>query len=189
MSFFSSSLGRLGLRRECTDRTSVGGRDACIQAGFGESLMPTQTHKRPGLRPAVESLIASCVPLLRDGGRLPLARVVEAAAGSTLRPDVMQALENRGDLVFERRGQGAYFSNNGPRLQIQLRRFDLIIPPRIGGQAVTIPGGVTFEFDASETLRASKFLLSVNLERLHVTSDRILVNVQGGVFDQCIDLV
>jgi hypothetical protein len=59
----------------------------------------------------------------------------------------------------------------------------------LSGHAVVVPGGVEFRFDPSETFRASKFLLSVNLERLEVTSERILVSVQGGLFDQRIDLV
>jgi len=151
--------------------------------------MPTQTHRRPGLRPAVEALLASCVPLLREGGTLPLARVVEATTGGTLRPAVMKALESRGDLVFERERDQVFFENRGPRLQIQLRRFDLVVPPRVAGQVQSVTGGVAFAFDATDTFRASKFLLSVNLERLEVTSERIWVNVQGGVFDQCIDLV
>lgn len=151
--------------------------------------MPTQTHKRPGLRPAVEALLASCVPLLQEGGPLPLARVVEATTGGALKPAVMKALESRGDLVFERLGEKIVFRNTGPRLQIQLRRFDLIVPQRVAGQAVSIAGGVAFEFDATDTFRASKFMLSVNLERLEVTAERIWVNVQGGVFDQCIELV
>lgn len=151
--------------------------------------MPTQTHKRPGLRPAVDSLIASCVPVLRNGGQLALARVVEAATGGVLKPNVIEALETRGQLVFEHRSEGVYFVNEGPRMQITLRRFDLLIPPRISGQAIAIAGGVEFCFDPTETFRASKFLLSVNLERIEVTSERIVVNVQGGMFDQCIELV
>lgn len=151
--------------------------------------MPTQTHRRPGLRPAVEALLASCVPLLHEGGKLPLAKIVEATTGGNLRPAVMKALESRGDLVFQREREKVIFQNDGPRLQIQLRRFDLVVPPRVAGQVLSIAGGVAFDFDSSDTFRASKFLLSVNLERLEVTSERIRVNVQGGVFDQCIDLV
>ena len=52
-----------------------------------------------------------------------------------------------------------------------------------------MPGGVVFRFESAETFRGSKFLVSVNLEQLEVTSERILVNVQGGMFDQCIELV
>jgi hypothetical protein len=74
-------------------------------------------------------------------------------------------------------------------MTIALRRFDLVVPPRLSGHAVVVPGGVEFRFDPLETFRASKFLLSVNLERLEVTSERILVSVQGGLFDQRIDLV
>jgi len=151
--------------------------------------MPTQTHKRPGLRPAVESLIASCIPVLRDGGRLLLAHVVEAAAGGALKPAVVEALERRGEIVFDPRDDRACFSNVGPRMTIALRRFDLVIPPRLSGFVVETPGGVEFRFDPAETFRATKFLLSVNLERLEVTSERIFVFVQGGLFDQCIELV
>lgn len=151
--------------------------------------MPTQTYKRPGLRPAVESLIASCVPLLRNGGRLALARVVEAAMGGSLKPQVLQALEGRGEIVFEQQAGGASFVNVGPRMTIPLRRFELVVPARISGQAVSISDGVEFRFDSSETFKASKFLLSVNLERLEVTRERIWVHVQGGLFDQCIELV
>lgn len=151
--------------------------------------MPMQTHKRPGLRPAVESLIASCIPVLRNGGRLELARLVEAAAGRTFKPAVIEALKARGDLVFEQGKIGAIFVNTGPRLTIALRRFDLVIPPRISGQANVVEGGVEFRFDPSETFKATKFLLSVGVERLEVTSGSIVVNVQGGLFDQCIDLV
>lgn len=150
--------------------------------------MPTQTQKRPGLRPAVESLIASCIPALRDGGRLPLARVVEAATGGALEPAVIKALEDRGEIEFERRGAGVFFVNTGAPMKIALRRFELVVPKRISGQAVEVPGGVEFRFDPKETFRASKFLLSVNLERLDVTSERIFVSVQGGLFDQCIEL-
>lgn len=151
--------------------------------------MPTQTHKRPGLRPAVEALLASCAPLLKGGGTLPLARVVEATTGGALKPAVMKALESRGDLVFEQLSENVVFRNTGPRLQIQLRRFELVVPPRVAGHVVSIAGGVAFHFDAADTFRASKFLLSVNLERLEVTSEKIWVHVQGGVFDQCIELV
>lgn len=151
--------------------------------------MPTQTHKRPGLRPAVESLLASCLPFLRHGGQLPLAQVVEAATAGTLKPAVIQALEGRGALIFEPRAEGVYFSNGGRHMRIPLRRFDLIVPTRISGLAFAVPGGVEFRFAPTETFRASKFLVSVNLERLEVTADRILVNVQGGIFDQCIELV
>jgi hypothetical protein len=195
MSFFPAYLERIGLRRECTDPAAELRRDPCIAPRFGESLMPTQKHKRPGLRPAVEALLASCFPLLRRGGRLPLARVVETATGGLLKPAVIQALEGRGDLVFEPRADGAYFSNSGPHMKIALRRFDLIVPTRISGRAFGVlgvpglPGGIEFRFESSETLRASKFLVSVNLERLEVTSERILVNVQGGMFDQRIELV
>lgn len=150
--------------------------------------MPTQTYKRPGLRPAAESLIASCVPILRDGGRLPLARVVESAMG-TVRPALLQPLQGRGEILFERLARGCSFSNNGPHIKIALRRFDLVVPPRICGDAIEVPGGIAFRFDPAETFRASKFLLSVNLERLEVTAERILVQVQGGLFDQRIDLV
>ena len=189
MSFFSASLERIGLHRECTDRAVDRRREPCIAPRFGESLMPTKTHKRPGLRPAVESLLASCTPLLRHGGRLTLARVVEAATGGALKPAVIEALEGRGELVFEPRAGGAYFSNAGQQMKIPLRRFDLVVPARISGLAVATAGGVEFRFEPAETFKASKFLVSVNLERLHVTSERILVNVQGGVFDQCIELV
>lgn len=189
MSFFSLSLERMGLRRECTEGTSAERRDPCIRSRTGESIMPTQTHKRPSLRPAVESLIASCVPVLKGGGTLPLARVVEAAAGGLLKPSVVQTLEGRGDLVFERRGGTVRFANEGRRAQIAFRRFDLVIPTRISGHAFEISGGVEFRFDPKETFRASKFLMSVNLERLEVTSERIVVNVQGGLFDQHIALV
>lgn len=151
--------------------------------------MPTQTHKRPGLRPAVEALLASCAPLREKGGLLPLARVVEATTGGALKPAVMKALESRGDLVFERQDGRVVFRNMGPKLQIQLRRFDLIVPPRLAGQVEEISGGIAFDFDATDTFRASKFLLSVNLERLEVTSEKIWVHLQGGVFDQCIELV
>ncbi len=151
--------------------------------------MPTQTHKRPGLRPAVESLIASSIPALRRGGRLSLARVVEAAAGGALKAAVIEALEGRGEIVFEQRVAGIYFANTGPQMKIALRRFDLVVPPRISGRAVEVPGGVEFRFDPKETIRATKFLLSVNLERLEVTSESIFVSVQGGLFDQCIELV
>ncbi len=151
--------------------------------------MPTKTHKRPGLRPAVESLLASCMPLLRNGGRLPLARMVAAATGGALKPTVLDALDVRGELVFEPRAEGAFFSNSGQQLKIALRRFDLVVPTRISGVAMASAGGVEFRFEPTETFKASKFLVSVNLERLHVTSERILVNVQGGVFDQCIELV
>jgi hypothetical protein len=151
--------------------------------------MPTQTHKRPGLRPAVESLIASCIPVVREGGRLALARIVEAATGGTLKPSVLQALESRGDLVFEQRAGEAFFVNDGTRLTIPLRRFDLVVPPRISGHATLVQDGVEFRFDPTETFKATKFLLSVNLEQLDVTSERILVHVQGGLFDQRIDLV
>lgn len=151
--------------------------------------MPTQTQKRPGLRPAVESLIASCVPVLKSGGTLPLARVVEAATGGLLKPTVIQTLEDRGDLLFVRRGGLIHFANEGRRAQIALRRFDLVIPSRISGQAHELPRGVEFRFDPKETFRASKFLMSVNLERLEVTPEHIVVNVQGGLFDQCIELV
>ena len=150
--------------------------------------MPTQTQKRPGLRPAVESLIATCIPALRNGGRMSLARVVEAATGGALKPAVIQALEDRGEIVFEQRNGGAFFANSGRQMKIALRRFDLVVPTRISGQAVEVAGGVEFRFDPKETFRASKFLLSVNLERLEVTSERIFVRVQGGLFDQCIEL-
>jgi len=151
--------------------------------------MPTQTLQRPGFRPAVESLIAACIPALREGGRLSLARVVEAATGGALKPSVIQTLEGRGDIVFERRGAEAFFTNSGPQQRIALRRFDLVVPPRISGQVVEVPGGVEFRFDSKETFRAAKFLLSVNLERIEVTSERIFVSVQGGLFNQCIELV
>lgn len=151
--------------------------------------MPTQTHKRPGLRPAVESLIASCEPVVREGGRLALARVVEAAAGGALKPKVLQALEGRGDLVFEQRAGAAFFMNEGPHMTIPLRKFDIVVPPRISGHATLLQNGVEFRFGPTETFKATKFLLSVNLERLDVTSERILVHVQGGLFDQCIELV
>jgi hypothetical protein len=155
----------------------------------GESIMPLQTIKRPGLRPAVESLIASCIPALRDGGRLSLARVVEAATGGAIKAAVISSLESRGDIVFERRATGVFFTNSGAQMKIALRRFDLVVPRRLSGQAVEVAGGVEFRFDSKETFRATKFLLSVNLERLEVTSERIFVGVQGGLFDQCIELV
>ena len=151
--------------------------------------MPTQTYKRPGLRPAVEALIASCIPVLRDGGQLALARIVEAATGGMLKPNIVQALEARGDLNFQKQDEGAFFENTGPRMMIALRRFDLVIPPRISGLAALVPGGVEFRFDPTETFKATKFLVSVGLERLEVSSEHIIVNVQSGLFDQRIDLV
>lgn len=151
--------------------------------------MPVQTHKRPDLQPAIENLIASCVPAIREGGRLPLAQVVEAAAGGKLKPSALQQLEARGELTFEQQTGVSSFMNLGPRMTIRLKSFNLVVPERISGQAALVNGGVELRFRKNETFSASKFLLSVALERIEVTPERIIVNVQGGLLDQRIDLV
>jgi len=151
--------------------------------------MPVKTHKRPDLQPAIEKLIASCVPAIRESGHLPLAQVVEAAAGGKLKPSALQQLEARGELIFEQREGVASFLNVGPRMTIRLKSFNLVVPARVSGIAVIVTGGVELRFHKTETFSASKFMWSLALERVEVTSKHIMVNVQGGLLDQRIELV
>jgi hypothetical protein len=151
--------------------------------------MPIQTYKRPDLQPAIEKLIASCVPAIRSGGKLPLASVVEAAAGGKLKPDALQQLEARGELIFDAHGATTSFLNVGPQMTIRLRAFNLVVPARISGHAALVSGGVELRFHPTETFKASKFFVSVGLERIEVSTERIMVNMLGGLLDQCIQLV
>jgi hypothetical protein len=152
--------------------------------------MPVQTHKRPDLQPAIKNLIASCVPAIRSGGKLPLASVVEAAAGGKLTASALQQLEARGELIFEPDEVAtSSFLNVGPQMTIRLKSFNLVVPTRISGLAVLVPGGVELRFHPTETFKASKFFVSVGLERIEVTTERIMVNMLGGLLDQCIQLV
>jgi hypothetical protein len=151
--------------------------------------MPVQTHKRPDLREPVVKLLESLVPAVRDGGEVPLAALVEAVAGDKLKPDVRAKLVARGAAVFEKKGAGMSFLNEGPALKIALKKFNLTIPPRISGEAHLCEGGAELRFRNSETLRAEKFFFSVRLEGVEATDKRIFVDIEGDSFDQCFELV
>ena len=151
--------------------------------------MAVQTHKRPDLQPAVAKLLETATIAIRDGGQVPLAQVVAAAAGSALKPAALRKLEQRGVVLFEPEGETTRFLNIGPRMSVRLERFSLTIPTRISGRARLHDGGIELDFDAAETLSATKFFLSVRLERIAVNERQIVVGAAGGAFDQRIDLV
>ncbi len=151
--------------------------------------MAVQRHKRPDLQPAVAKLLETTTVAIRDGGQVLLAQVVVAAAGSALKPAALRKLEQRGVVLFEPEGETTRFLNIGPRMSVRLERFGLIIPTRISGRARLGSGGIELDFDPAETLSATKFFLSVRLERIAINERQIVVGAGGGVFDQRIDLV
>lgn len=152
--------------------------------------MPVQTHSRPDLKAPVQFLLSEIVPAVESGGQVPLVNLVEAVAGDRLSDKVRKEIEARGSASFTVApgGEGSYFENEGPRIKIALKRFDIKIPRRVSGYSRLVDDGVVLRFEGSETLSATKLFFSVKLESLEVTSRRIYIDMEGDTFDQSYEL-
>lgn len=147
-----------------------------------------QLHRRPDLRPAVQRLLATLVPAVQSGGRVPLAELVTAVAAGRVTAQMLAKLEARGDVRFAPVGDSVAFDNEGPPLALPLKRFHLEIGRRVSGRARMDGDGVRLEFSPRETLRAKKLLVSIRLEALDVRDSRVFVDMEGELFDQMLDL-
>ena len=134
---------------------------------------------RPDLQPAIIALLTQLGPSIRNGGSVPLTALVGAVVGDKLKDDVRRKLDARGDALF-RAGHEATFFNEGQSERIELKRFTIVLPPRIAGRARLIgPDGAELGFDEHASLSAAKFLLSVRLVRVRMTRNEVLVAKQS----------
>ena len=157
---------------------------------FGYPLpMAVQTHKRPELREPILRLLEQLLPVVQGGGEVPLVALVEAVAGDKLSDKVRSLLAGRGGARFTVQGAEARFANEGPDVKIELKKFNIKIPPRLSGTARIADGGAVLRFAGRETLSATKLLFSVKLEALELHPTRIFVDMEGDSFDQVYELV
>ncbi len=150
--------------------------------------MAVQTHRRPELREPVRKLLEQLLPVVRAGGDVPLVALVEAVAADRLTDKVRHLLESRGGARFRVDGTHAAFSNEGPDLKIELKKFDLKIPARLSGTARAEGEGAILRFEKRETLSAAKLFFSVKLESVDLQPGRIYIDMEGDSFDQCYEL-
>ena len=150
--------------------------------------MSITQHRMPQLREPVAKLLGTLVPAVSGGGAVPLVGLVEAIVGDKLTDDVRAKLERRGQVTFALGDGTSTFSNEGPDLTIELKRFDIVLPRRISGHARLVEDGAILRFFARETLAARKLFFSVRLENVEITTRRIFVDLEGDSFDQYIQL-
>ena len=159
--------------------------------------MPTKTshsaeaRKKAALRQAVYELLDRTIPVIRDGGDIPLRSVAEAIAGEKLGSNVRRALDARGRLTFSPAKAGkATFENTGEARDLALKSIKLKIPKRLSGWADVLDGdqGVVLHFDKHHTLSACKMLVCADVEAVELTKRRIFVDMEGKAFDKSFDL-
>ena len=122
--------------------------------------------------------------LRRVSACLPLVALVEAVAGDKLKDAVRAELVARGPARFLAKGDATTFANEGPEIKIPLAKFDIKIPKRISGSGRVAGEGVSLRFADKETLAAKKLLVSVKLRAVELSSERVVVDMGGDLFDQ-----
>lgn len=148
------------------------------------------TSRRPDLRAPIVAMLDPLVAAVRASGEVSLTTLVEAVVGDKLTQVVRERLEQREAVRFEQDGDATRFSNEGPALRIQLKRFDLLLPARLAGSARIVDGdGVALVFERGRTLVATKLLLRVGVERVEVSPRRVVVGMETAAFSQCLVLV
>lgn len=137
------------------------------------------------MKEPVRQLLARLLPVVRDGGTVPLSAIAEATLGERLSPQVKEALDARKELRFRPDDDVANFDNDGQEVKVRLKRFTLRVPERLGGSARLVGDGVVLSFDVETSPTACKAFLCVRLERIEVTSSRVAVDLEGESLDQC----
>lgn len=157
--------------------------------------MPDRTKQtaatKARLREAVYELLSRVLPVIRDGGSIPLRSIVEAVAGEQIDEKIRTALDAREMLTFEpAQGAKSRFANVGRAMTLELKAIKLKIPERLSGWAEMLAGdqGVVLHFDKGGSLSACKALFCVGVEAVEITRKRIFVDMEGKSFDRCYDL-
>lgn len=148
-------------------------------------------RKQAALREAVHELLPRVIPVVREGGRIPLRSIAEPIAGEKVGSDVRRALDARGPLTFSPEKAGrARFENDGQQMDLRLKAIKLKIPKRLSGWAEVLDGeqGVALHFDKRHTLSACKALVCADVEGVELTKRRIFVDLEGKAFDRSFDL-
>ena len=133
----------------------------------------------------VQQLLSRLLPVVRDGGTVPLSAIAEATLGERLSPQVKGALDARKELRFRSGDDVATFENAGREVKVRLKSCTLKVPERLGGSARVLGDGVVLRFDGERSLRACKAFFCVRLERIEVTPRRVFVDLEGDSLDQC----
>lgn len=150
-----------------------------------------ESQKKARLREAVYELLARILPVIREGGSIPLRSIVEAVAGEQIGDEIWRALDAREMLTFEPgKGAKSRFTNVGRAMTLQLKAIKLKIPQRLSGWAEVLAGdqGVVLHFDKGRSISACKALFCVGVESVEITRKRIFVDMEGRSFDRAFDL-
>lgn len=146
------------------------------------------TSKRPDLRAPIVAMLDQLLVAVRTCGEVPLTSLVEAVVGDKLTQAVRERIARRGDVRFEAGDAAPRFSNEGPAMRIELKRFALVLPERLSGSARLTDDGVTLMFDRQATLSAAKLFLRVGVERVELGPRRVVVSMETAAFSQCLEL-
>ena len=136
-------------------------------------------------------LLARTIPVIREGGDIPLRSIAEAIAGEKIGSNVRAALDARGRIAFSPAKAGkATFTNVGEARELGLKSIKLKIPKRLSGWAQVLDEdqGVVLRFDKHHTLSACKMLVCADVEAVELTKKRIFVDMEGKAFDRTFDL-
>lgn len=164
------------------------------------SSMPPRTKKTAGsaesekqarLREAIYELLSRILPVIREGGSIPLRSVVEAVAGEQIGDQIRRALDAREKLTFEpAKDARSRFTNLGRAMPINLKAIKLKIPQQLSGWAEVLADdqGVVLHFDMGRSISACKALFCVGVEAVEITRKRIFVDMEGKSFDRSFDL-
>lgn len=150
-----------------------------------------ESQKKARLREAVYELLARILPVIREGGSIPLRSIVEAVAGEHIGDEIWRALDAREMLTFEPgKGAKSRFTNVGRAMTLQLKAIKLKIPQQLSGWAEVLAGdqGVVLHFDKGRSISACKALFCVGVESVEITRKRIFVDMEGRSFDRAFDL-
>ena len=128
------------------------------------------------------------VPVVQEGGVVPLREIAEATFGERLGAQIRSALDARGQVTFQASEGRTWFESAGTELSVRLRNFTLRIPESLRGQAELLEDGVVLRFDGPHALSACKLFFCVKVERIELSRRRILVDMEGDSFDQCFEL-
>lgn len=136
--------------------------------------------RRPDLRAEICTIIGVVCHAHTGGNlRLPVGNLVPML-GVTVAPEFQQQLDERGDLCFS----GSRFANAGPIIRREVRVMgvgaNLEIASPLRGVVTRGEDRFILDFEPGSSFRAGRFVFEVELARLSVTPDHVLVHFRGG---------
>lgn len=144
-------------------------------------------YNRPHLRQPVQQLLSRLQRVIREGGRLPVAALIDTVGGGRLDAEGRRLLAGRGDLVFRYLDAQVRFENVAPAVTLHLRRLDLTIPEIVAGNAYVFgEDGVQLRFDEDHAPTAVHWASSVRFRGIELTRKYVYFALEGNLRDQCV---